>query len=53
MGNKNIQVGLDIGKKKLDMCVQGSGGEVLVDHRTFSNSYRGYQALKKEILAMT
>jgi transposase len=50
MKNERIQVGFDISKQKLDMCILEPGGEVVVRHRSFANSMAGYQEVKQTLL---
>lgn len=50
MNNERIQVGFDISKKKLDMCILEPGGEVVIRHRSFANSIAGYQEVKQTLL---
>lgn len=50
MKSLRIQVGFDISKKKLDMCILEADGQVIIRHRSFPNSLEGYQAVKQSIL---
>jgi len=50
MNGPRIQIGFDISKKKLDMCILKSDGQVLVRHGSFANSLEGYQAIKQSML---
>jgi len=50
MKSSRIQVGFDISKKKLDMCILEPGGEVVVNHRSFANNMVGYQEVKQTLL---
>lgn len=52
MKNSRIQVGFDISKKKLDMCILEPDGQVLVRHRSFPNSLEGYQAIKQSVMTV-
>jgi len=52
MKSSRIQVGVDISKKKLDMCILEADGEVLIRHRAFPNSLEGYQAVKQSVMAV-
>jgi len=50
MKSSRIQVGFDISRNKLDMCILEPDGQVLVRHRKFPNSLEGYQAIKKSVM---
>ena len=46
-----LQVGVDISKHKLDVCLLSQEGDLL-EQRTFPNSWPGYQALRALLLAV-
>lgn len=50
MKNMKLQVGFDISKKKLDMCILDSKGRRIMGHRSFANSQTGYQTLRHTLL---
>lgn len=50
MKRSRIQVGFDISKKKLDMCILEPEGQVVVRHRCFANTMAGYQEIKQILL---
>jgi transposase len=50
MKRSRIQVGFDISKKKLDMCILEPEGQVVVHHHTFPNTMAGYQEVKQTLL---
>lgn len=52
MKSERIQVGFDISKNKLDMCVLDSEGRALLRQRSFANSLAGYQSMKQSLLPM-
>ena len=45
--SKRLQVGIDFGRSKADVCLLDPGGEVLVMHKSFVNSPAGYQKAKE------
>jgi transposase len=45
--SKRLQVGIDFSRAKVDLCLLHPGGEVLVMHKSFSNSPAGYQKAKE------
>ena len=48
-----LQVGIDVGKNKVDLAFLAPGGELLQKHRSFANSAVGYsqaRALLLEVL---
>jgi transposase len=50
MNGDQLQVGLDISQKRLDVCTMRANGEVLLNHRSFANNRHGYEALKQMLL---
>jgi transposase len=50
MNGDQLQVGLDISQKRLDVCTMRANGEVLLNHRSFANNRHGYEALKQTLL---
>ena len=50
MKRSRIQVGFDISKKKLDMCILEPDGQVVVRHRSFANTVTGYQEVKQTLI---
>jgi hypothetical protein len=53
VSENRLQVGLDVGKDKIDLALLSPGGEMLVKHRSFANSALGYSqasALLQEVL---
>jgi len=50
MKRSRIQVGFDISKKKLDMCILEPDGQVVVRHRSFANNVAGYQEVKQTLI---
>jgi hypothetical protein len=45
--SQRLQVGIDFGRSKADVCLLDPGGEVLVMHKSFGNSPAGYQKAKE------
>lgn len=52
MKNTQLQVGLDISQKRLDVCAMRPDGEVVMSHRSFANDLSGYARLKDTLLAL-
>ena len=50
MKSNRIQVGVDISKHKLDLCMLTSEGQVVLRHRSFPNSAGGYRQLRETLL---
>lgn len=45
-----LQVGIDVGKNKLDLAMLAPGGELLEKHRSFANSAAGYAQVRAMLL---
>jgi len=50
MKETRLQVGVDISKHKLDLCMLTAEGQVVVRHRSFPNSADGYRQLRETLL---
>ena len=50
MKRSRIQVGFDISRKKLDMCILEGDGQVVMRHHSFPNTMAGYQSVKQILL---
>jgi len=50
MKRSRIQVGFDISKKKLDMCILEPDGQVVVRHQSYPNTMAGYQEVRQTLL---
>ncbi|MGW8223580.1 MAG: IS110 family transposase [Syntrophobacteria bacterium] len=50
MKRSRIQVGFDISKKKLDMCILEPDGQVVMRHHTYPNTMAGYQEVRQTLL---
>ena len=50
MNHSQLQVGLDISQKRLDVCMMQPEGLVLVNHHSFANNRRGCEALQHVLL---
>lgn len=50
MNHKQLQVGLDISQKWLDVCIMRPDGEVVLNHRRFANDLKGYAVFKEMLL---
>lgn len=48
--NTRLQVGIDVGKNKLDLALLAAGGELLEKHRSFANSAAGYAQVRALLL---
>lgn len=45
-----LQVGVDVGKNKLDIALLAPNGKLLVKHRSFANSQGGYEQVRALLL---
>lgn len=52
MKKSQLQVGLDISQKRLDVCAMRPDGEVVLSHRSFANNRDGYAGLKGSLLTL-
>lgn len=52
MKNGQLQVGLDISQKRLDVCAMRPNGEVVMSHHSFPNDMDGYTALRESLLSL-
>lgn len=47
---KRLQVGIDVGKNKLDVALLAPNGEIWIKHRSFANSKVGYRQIRELLL---
>ena len=52
MKKSQLQVGLDISQKRLDVCAMRPDGEVVLSHHAFANNRKGYAELKESLLRL-
>lgn len=45
-----LQVGMDVGRNKVDLCLLAPNGEILIKHRGFANSEVGYRQVRELLL---